>query len=88
MTITMVSEDMAPKCDWEVVNDFSSDHLPIIVSYNLNNCWVDQPKYKVRWNFTKTNWKKFENCCAINHQQIRNNNIDVPYVIKLMLLLK
>ena len=74
----MVSEDMAPKCDWEVVNDFISNHLPIIVSYNLNNCWVDQPKDKERWNFTKNNWKEFENCCApINHQQIRNNNIDV-----------
>ena len=28
--IGSLKEALAPKCDWEVVNDFSGDHLPII----------------------------------------------------------
>ena len=49
---------MLDKMSWEVRNDFSSDHLPIIISYDDTMPMInDKPTYK--WNLKKARWDDF-----------------------------
>ena len=39
LDITLLPEHMVPKCVWEVLNELSSDHLPILIQYKVGNDW-------------------------------------------------
>ena len=55
---SFVHSSMLDRCTWKTVNDFGSDHLPIIIEYEDRMPTVnDKPKYK--WKLKEANWSKF-----------------------------
>ena len=80
MHLTLVSDNLCPICDWEILNNLNSDHLPIITHLNTNNNWKDNDIFIPKWNFNKANWFKFKTeCNNININTIKNNNQDIFY---------
>ena len=55
---SFVHSAMLDKCTWETVNEFGSDHLPILIEYEDQIPEVNvKPKY--RWRMREANWSKF-----------------------------
>ena len=52
LDISLVSDHMVSKCEWEVLNDLNSDHLPILTHYNVDIVWKGDSTNKPKWNFT------------------------------------
>ena len=55
-----------PNCNIEVLNEFNSDHLPVLVT--VNEIPVDHEPGKTFLNYSKANWSKFR---TIIEQEIR-----------------
>ena len=65
--LTLVSQDIATKCNWEVIDDpMNSDHLPILVETKENMTPLSNPIG--RWNTKYADWPKL--------YQILENNTD------------
>ena len=56
---TLVSADIHDKCSWKVSDDLGSDHLPIVISINLERD-RGRPRGKPEWNYSKADWEKFK----------------------------
>ncbi|GFX15412.1 uncharacterized protein TNCV_3303411 [Trichonephila clavipes] len=51
LDVTIVSPDLSPACNWKVLENIGSDHLPILFELNKR-----QTTYKIsnrRWNFKR-----------------------------------
>lgn len=61
--LTLVTSELATGSSWEVLanNSIGSDHLPIIIKFDLSN--VVELDGIMRWNFAKTNWEMFAKLC-------------------------
>ncbi|KAG5684921.1 hypothetical protein PVAND_014129 [Polypedilum vanderplanki] len=72
-----ISRNVSGITNLKVINDLSSDHLPIIFKINSHI----SKNESFAFNFKKANWKKINefvhiNCLAINNNIISNRNID------------
>ena len=77
LDISLVSDDMVSKCEWEVLNDLNSDHLPILTHYNVDIVWKGDSTNKPKWNLHKANWPLFTSLCKdIKLNDFKSNNID------------
>ena len=56
---TLVSADLHDKCSWKVSDDLGSDHLPIIISIDLER-ERGRPRGRPAWNYSKADWDKFK----------------------------
>ena len=78
IVLTLISDNVAPLCDWDVLNKFNRDHLPVLTKYNVNNQWKNKDLCIPKWKFNKTNWANFKaDCNNLNINKITNNNIDI-----------
>jgi len=77
--VTLVHTTMMDKVTWETVNDLSSDHRPIIITYRdhfpkVNN----KPTFK--WKLKEADWTKFreevENKIPARHQKKNINKVE------------
>ena len=57
---TLVSADIHDQCSWKVLDDFGSDHSPILISLEMEKI-KGKPKRRAAWNYTKANWTEFRN---------------------------
>ena len=74
----LISDNLAPSCEWEVLNKLNSGHLPVITKFNINNQWKNKNLFIPKWNLKKAHWSNFkEECNNINVDNIKNNNIDI-----------
>ena len=55
----LVSADLHDKCSWRVSDDLGSDHLPIIISIDLER-ERGRPRGRPAWNYSKADWDKFK----------------------------
>ena len=78
LELTLISDNLSPSCEWEVLNKLNSDHLPIITKFNINSQWKNKHLFIPKWNFKKANWSNFKvECNNINVDKIKNNSIDI-----------
>ena len=56
---TLVSADLHDKCSWKVSDDLGSDHLPIIISIDLER-ERGRPRGRPAWNYSKADWDMFK----------------------------
>ena len=55
---TLISADIRDQCHWEILEDIGSDHLPILISIQIEK--EKQPSNQsTRWNYSKADWDKF-----------------------------
>ena len=55
---TLVSADIRDQCLLEVMDDFGSDHLPILITVQVKR-EGGHHKREPRWNYTKADWQEF-----------------------------
>ena len=55
---TLISADIRDQCHWEILEDLGSDHLPILISINVER-GKPQPPRLTRWNYSKANWNEY-----------------------------
>ncbi|GFV78719.1 RNA-directed DNA polymerase from mobile element jockey [Trichonephila clavipes] len=58
LDITLVSPELHPHCDWDILSSIGSDHLPILINVQINRKTVTS--HKKFWNFKKANWDCFQ----------------------------
>ncbi|GFQ87941.1 putative RNA-directed DNA polymerase from transposon BS [Trichonephila clavata] len=59
LDLTFISPGLFPYYSWRVLDNISSDHLPILVEINLK---VNRTGVKnLLWNFRKADWSLLEN---------------------------
>ncbi|GFU48594.1 RNA-directed DNA polymerase from mobile element jockey [Trichonephila clavipes] len=58
LDITLVSPELHPHCDWDILSNIVSDHLPILINVQINRKTVTS--HKKFWNFKKANWDCFQ----------------------------
>ena len=73
LDISMVSDHMVSKYEWEVLNDLYSVHLPILTHHNVDIVWKVVLTIKLKWNLNKANCP-FSKYIKINY--LNSNNID------------
>ncbi|GFX39252.1 RNA-directed DNA polymerase from mobile element jockey [Trichonephila clavipes] len=57
LVVNIVSPDLSPACNWKVLENIGSYHLPILFELNKR-----QTTYKIsnrRWNFKRADWKAY-----------------------------
>ena len=55
---TLISADIRDQCHWEILEDLGSDHLPILISIDIEK-GKPQPRRLTGWNYSKANWKEY-----------------------------
>ena len=58
LDLTLVSNGLVTMCVCEVLNDFSSENMPILC-LNVDAHWKDVSISKPKWNLNKANWPIF-----------------------------
>ncbi|GFX14437.1 RNA-directed DNA polymerase from mobile element jockey [Trichonephila clavipes] len=58
LDITLVSPELHPHCDWDILSSIGSDHLPILINVQINRKIVTS--HDKFWNFKKANWDCFQ----------------------------
>ena len=66
---TLISADIQGQCSWEVLDDFGSDHLPILISIALEK-GKGKPQRQTGWNYSKADWAEFR---TLSNQSIFSN---------------
>ena len=84
LDLTLVSSSLAPKCDWQVLNDkLGSDHFPIITTVNFNGDSVPQTEHlqnpTPNWSFYKANWDKYSRETSKISFNIADDNVQTFY---------
>ena len=75
---TLVLSHVVTKCEWEVLNDLSSDHIPVLTYRNVDSQWKNIPIIKPKWNLTKADWNLFSKLCnGIKLENYKSNTIDL-----------
>ena len=59
LDLTLISNGLVAMCEWEVLNDFRIDHIPILTCLNVDGHWKGVPISKPKWNLNKANWPLF-----------------------------
>ena len=60
--ITLVSNDIAAKCNWERLDDpGNSDHFPTLCTFSHENFIEQRTQSKIKWNLKKANWEVYSN---------------------------
>ncbi|GFV90621.1 RNA-directed DNA polymerase from mobile element jockey [Trichonephila clavipes] len=57
LDITLVSPELPSHCDWDILSNIGSDHLPILINVQINRKTVTS--HKKFWKFKKANWDCF-----------------------------
>ncbi|GFW33196.1 probable RNA-directed DNA polymerase from transposon BS [Trichonephila clavipes] len=57
LDITLVSPELHPHCDWDILSSIGSDHLPILINVENRKTVTSDKKF---WNFKKANWDCFQ----------------------------
>lgn len=60
-----IMKNISQKWDMEVLNELSSDHLPVIINLHLTYHELDN-------TITKTNWNKFKSLVKIEKKEVNN----------------
>ena len=55
---TFISADLQSQCNWNVLDDLGSDHLPILISISMKK-GIRKPTRRTAWNYSKANWNEF-----------------------------
>ncbi|GFU89874.1 putative RNA-directed DNA polymerase from transposon BS [Trichonephila clavipes] len=58
LDITLVSPELHPHCDWDILSSIGSDYLPILINVQINRKTVTS--HNKFWNFKKANWDCFQ----------------------------
>ncbi|GFU64674.1 RNA-directed DNA polymerase from mobile element jockey [Trichonephila clavipes] len=58
LDFTLVSPELHPHCDCDILSSISSDHLPILINVQINR--KTMTSHKKFWNFKKANWECFQ----------------------------
>ncbi|GFX11344.1 transposable element Tcb2 transposase [Trichonephila clavipes] len=58
LDIPLVSPELPPHCDWDILSIIGSDHFPILTNVQINRKTVTS--HKKFWNFKKANWDCFQ----------------------------
>ena len=56
--VAFASPDISLRCDWRVINELSSDHMPVIISLELSTPIQAKPKHTFL-NYRKADWASF-----------------------------
>ena len=78
LDLTLVSECLARKCDWKVLNHSTvgSDHFPINSTIGLDVAQIVTERMP-RWKFKSANWDKFKEVCSNRMSEISKSMDDV-----------
>ncbi len=78
LDLTLVSESVAGKCDWKVINQSTvgSDHFPISSTIGLDITQTVVERMP-RWKFKAANWENFKELCHNRMSEFCNSREDV-----------
>ncbi len=78
LDLTLVSESLAGKCDWKVINQSTvgSDHFPISSTIGLDIAQTVVERMP-RWKFKAANWEKIKEICHNRMSEFCNSVEDV-----------
>jgi len=58
--VTAVSGGMRNECRWEVVEGFTSDHFPIVVTVGEGGVRPSREVKRLMWNWSEANWEGYK----------------------------
>ncbi|GFV65292.1 RNA-directed DNA polymerase from mobile element jockey [Trichonephila clavipes] len=73
LDITLVSPEIHPLCDWDMLSSIGSEQIPILINVQINRKTVTS--HKKFWNFKKANWDCFQRIteCSFDKRTTMDN---------------